>query len=74
MPEATYFAWVDFSNTLPDEENLSLFFANNAGVLLESGDSLFVSNAQGYVRLNLAMPRSMVKLGMERIAEAISSS
>ena len=74
MPEATYFAWIDFGNTLPDEENLSLFFANKAGVLLESGDSLFVSNAQGYVRLNLAMPRSMVKLGMERIAEAISSS
>ena len=74
MPEATYFAWVDFSKTLPGAGDLSLFFANNAGVLLEGGNSLFVGNAEGYVRLNLAMPRSMVKLGMERIAEAISSS
>ena len=74
MPEATYFAWVDFSKTLPGAGDLSLFFANNAGVLLEGGNSLFVGNAEGYVRLNLAMPRSMVKLGMERIAEAVSSS
>ena len=74
MPEATYFAWVDFSKTLPGAGDLSLFFANNAGVLLEGGNSLFVGNAEGYVRLNLAMPKAMVKLGMERIAEAVSSS
>ena len=47
------------------------FFANEAGVLLEGGNSLFVGNAEGFVRLNLAMPRSILKTGMERMAESI---
>ncbi|MGN0734703.1 MAG: MalY/PatB family protein [Anaerovoracaceae bacterium] len=72
IPDATYFAWVNIGKVLPDVEDLPLFFANNAGVLLEGGDSLFVGNAKGYIRLNLAMPRSLVKTGLKRIAEAIS--
>ena len=71
IPEATYLAWVDLSHCLPDVEDLPGFFANEAGVLLEGGNSLFVGNAEGFVRLNLAMPRSILKTGMERIAEAI---
>ncbi len=71
IPEATYFAWVDMSKVLPDVDDLPLFFANNAGVLLEGGDELFVGNAKGCIRLNLAMPRSVIKTGLERIAEAV---
>ena len=71
IPESTYLAWVDFRAALPDVKDLSDFFANNAGVLLEGGNDLFVGNAEGFVRLNLAMPRSIIKTGMERIAEAI---
>ena len=56
---------------LPDVEDLPLFFANNAGVLLEGGDGLFVDNAKGYIRLNLAMPRATIRTGLERMAEAI---
>lgn len=72
IPEATYFAWVDLGDVLPRVADLPDFFANKAGVLLEGGDGLFVGNAKGYVRLNLAMPRAMVQTGLERIAEAIS--
>ena len=71
IPEATYLAWVDLSNCLPDVDDLPGFFANNAGVLLEGGDSLFVGNAEGYIRLNLAMPRSIIRTGLERMMEAI---
>lgn len=71
IPESTYLAWVDFRTALPDVKDLSYFFANNAGVLLEGGNDLFVGNAEGFVRLNLAMPRSIIKTGMERIAEAV---
>ena len=73
IPEATYFAWVDMSRVLPDVEDLPLFFANNAGVLLEGGDGLFVGNAQGYIRLNLAMPKATIKEGLCRMAEAIKN-
>ena len=71
IPEATYLAWVDLSKCLPDVTDLPGFFANEAGVLLEGGNSLFVGNAEGYVRLNLAMPRSILETGMGRIADAI---
>ena len=33
--------------------------------------NLFVGNARGHIRLNLAMPRATVQTGLERIAEAI---
>ena len=39
--------------------------------LLEGGDSLFVGNAKGYVRLNLAMPRAIIQTGLERMCDAI---
>lgn len=71
IPDATYFAWIDFRKTLPEVKDLSLFFANNAGVLLEGGDSLFVDNAEGFVRLNLAMPNALVRKGLERMAAAV---
>ena len=48
-----------------------MFFASEAGVLLEGGDKLFVGNAEGFVRLNLAMPRQVVKRGLEQIADAV---
>ncbi|MDM5277437.1 PatB family C-S lyase [Paenibacillus silvae] len=70
IPEATYLAWVNMSAYLPDEENMSLFFANNAGVLLEGG-SMFVANADGYIRLNLACPRAILEEGLKRICEVL---
>ena len=71
IPESTYFAWVDLREVLPEVEDLPDFFASKAGVLLEGGDGLFVGNARGHIRLNLAMPRATVQTGLERIAEAI---
>ena len=71
IPEATYLAWIDMRNCLPGVENLPDFFANKAGVLLEGGDSLFVGNANGYIRLNLAMPRAMLECGLNRMKDAM---
>ncbi len=70
IPEATYLAWIDLRKVL-DIKDASLFFAEEAGVLLEGGDSLFVGNAQGYIRLNLAMPRALVAEGIRRICDAV---
>lgn len=72
IPESTYLAWLDVSRYFPETEDLPMFFANKAGVLLEGGDGMFVGNAAGYVRLNLAMPRAIIAKGLERICEAIN--
>lgn len=71
IPDATYLAWIDVGAYFTEEENLTLFFANKAGVLLEGGN-MFVDNADGYIRLNLACPRSELKEGLDRIAKAIN--
>ena len=73
IPEATYLAWVDMKGCLPgmSDEDMCSFFANEAGVLLEGGDHLFVGNAAGFIRLNLAMPRSIIMTGLTRIKAAI---
>lgn len=71
IPEATYLAWVDLGKCLPETTDLPDFFANKAGVLLEGGNGLFVGNAAGYIRLNLAMPRSIIQTGLARMVEAI---
>lgn len=73
IPDATYLAWVDMRGCLPDVDDLALFFAKEAAVLLEGGDRLFVANAGGFVRLNLAMPRALLEEGLKRIAGAVKS-
>ena len=72
IPEATYLAWVNVGAYLPADINLPEFFAFKAGVLLEGGN-MFVQNSDSYIRLNLAMPRSMLKSGLDKIVQALIS-
>lgn len=71
IPDATYLAWVDVSAYFSKGENLTLFFANEAGVILEGGN-MFVANAEGYIRLNLACSRVKLEEGLKRIKESIA--
>jgi cystathionine beta-lyase len=64
--ESTYLAWIDISAYLGNKINLTEYFAQNAGVLLEGGD-MFVGNADGCIRLNLACPQSVLMEGLNRI-------
>ena len=73
IPQATYLAWVNMNPYLGDVEDIPDFMANKAGVLLEGGDALFVDNAKGYIRLNLAMPRVIVDKGLRRIVKAVKA-
>lgn len=71
IPEATYLAWIDIRHYVSDEEDLPLLFAAKAGVLLEDG-SMFVANAKGYIRLNLACPRAVLEEGLRRIERLLN--
>lgn len=70
ISEATYLAWVDLSDYFEPDENLPLFFAYRAGVLLEGGN-MFVQNSDCFIRLNLACPKSILLEGLKRICEAV---
>ncbi|EPE4142760.1 MalY/PatB family protein [Yersinia enterocolitica] len=75
IPEGTYLAWIDISRLVDvsNQEEVTLFFARHAGVLLEGGQ-MFVSNGDGHIRLNLACPRAMLAEGLNRISKALSAS
>lgn len=72
ISEATYLAWVDLSAYFEPDEPLPLFFAYRAGVLLEGGN-MFVQNSDGFIRLNLACPKSVLAEGLRRICEAVNT-
>ena len=72
ISDATYLAWINLGAYFPKDQNLTIFFANEAGVLLEGGN-MFVDNAEGYIRLNLACPLSKVKMGLHRIEETMKA-
>jgi len=75
ISEATYLAWVNLNGAVGEKyiDDLPALFADN-GLLLEGGDNLFVGNARGFIRLNLAMPLSIIKKGLLRLQEAVKKS
>ena len=73
IPEATYLAWVDFSAYFEKDLDLTLWFANEAGVLLESS-AHFIQDGDGFVRLNLACPRSTLVDCLKKIEKAINEN
>lgn len=68
-PEGTYLAWVDLSKCGLDDAGLRERIAK-AGVFIEYHDS-FVRDANGFVRINLACPRSVVKEALTRICDCL---
>lgn len=72
IPQATYLAWVDFTEYFPPNTNLTKFFLEKSGVILE-GSEMFVENGGLRVRLNLACPRAQIQLALERIKQAVAA-
>ncbi|NNE46827.1 MAG: putative C-S lyase [Rhodothermales bacterium] len=72
IPESTYLAWIDLSHYFDADINLTRFFAEHGGVLLEGGD-MFIADADGCIRVNLACPRATLTDGLNRIIAAVPS-
>lgn len=70
IPDATYLAWIDVSAYVPKDVDLTLWFAQEAGILLESG-SQFVADGDGYIRLNLACPKAILKECLDAMVKVL---
>ena len=68
-PEATYFLWMDFNCLHLSREALTAFFEDEAEVIVTQGCFLG-TGGEGYIRLNLGCPRSVLEKGLARIKEA----
>ena len=71
IPESKYLAWVDVSAYTGPQTELRRLFAERAGVIVNDG-SMFVQNAEGFLRLNLACPRAIVEKGLSRICRVLN--
>lgn len=69
IPEATYLAWIDLTAYFSEPLNLTRFFLEEAGIVLEGGE-MFISDGSGHVRLNIACPRQVLTTALARISEA----
>ena len=71
-PESTYLMWLDFSELFDSQEKLIDFLINDAKLGLNDGTT-FSEDYVGFMRLNIASPRSIVKEGLERLERALNS-
>ena len=71
LPEASYLAWLDFSDYGFSHKELADRLLNEAKVALNDGTTFGGDAYQCCVRLNLGCPRKMLLDALERIAEAI---
>lgn len=68
--EGTYLVWLDFRGLGLNEEELNELIVNKAKLWLDSGD-IFGNVGQGFERINIACPRSVLKEALDRIRNAV---
>lgn len=68
VAEATYLMWLDFSGTGLSQDEIKERCIHHAGVLLHDG-SIFIQDGVGFMRMNVACPRSYIREGINRLCE-----
>ena len=71
-PEATYLIWIDFSAWQLTQPELKEFLVTKAGVGLNDGMSFGV-DGEGFMRMNIASPRSILEKALNQILRSRKS-
>lgn len=69
--EATYMLWLDCRSLGLTQSELESLFVNDAGLGLNTG-TWFGPEGEGYMRMNAAMPRSVIEQAMRQLAAAVN--
>lgn len=69
-PEGTYLVWLDCNGLGLEHDELTEFFIHDAKVGLNDG-ATFGPGGEGFMRLNVACPRSILQEGLDRIERAV---
>ena len=68
-PQASYLVWLDCREMGMTQEALNDFFVDKAHLALNDG-AMFGKEGEGFMRLNVASPRSVMEKAMKQLAEA----
>jgi len=71
--QATYLSWLDLSFLGMNEKGLKEFMIHQAGLGLNDGP-MFGPGGENHQRLNIATPSSVLKEGIERVANAVQAT
>jgi len=72
-PEGTYLVWIDCTNISSDHQVLKSLMFDKAGVAFSEG-SVFGKQGRGYLRINIACPRSLLVEALGRFKLAIDTT
>ncbi len=70
-PEGTYLVWLDFRELGLSQQELKRLLVYRAGIGMSDG-TLFGPGGEGFQRMNLACPRSLIMKGMEQLKQALN--
>jgi cystathionine beta-lyase len=70
QPEGTYLVWIDCRRLGLSRQELKDFFLHEAKVALDMGH-IFGPQGEGFVRMNIACPRSTLMKALEQIETAV---
>ncbi len=73
VPQASYLVFIDFGALRLSQKELVALCTNKAHLALNDG-SIYGEEGKGYMRINLACPRSVVKQALIQLKEALDSS
>ncbi len=68
IPDATYLTWLDFRKTGLTEREVLHRLANEAHIITQGGSG-FGKSGDGFIRMNIACPKSILIEALERIAK-----
>lgn len=71
-PEGTYLVWIDFRGLGLTEEEREDLIINKAGLWLDSG-AIFGEAGEGFERINIACPRSILEEALQKLEIAIKA-
>lgn len=71
-PQGTFLVWLDCRELGMKQKDLVDFFINKARVGLNDGTS-FGAGGEGFMRINIACPRSLLEEALKRIEQAVKS-
>ena len=71
LPEASFLAWLDFSDMGLSHEELKDRFINHAHVALNDGTTFGGADYRGCFRINLGCPRATLEEVLERLADSL---
>jgi cystathionine beta-lyase len=70
-PQASYLVWLDCRKLGIEQDKLVYLFVEQAGLALNDG-SIFGKEGNGFMRLNVGCPQSVLRQAFEQLRQAVN--